>query len=276
MPKPPPIVVIGPPAGWGQLDLRSLWDYRELLYLLAWRDVTVRYKQTLLGVTWALLQPLLMMAVFSLFFGRLGRLPADGQPYPLFVLTGLLPWQLFAHALGEATNSLLINERLLTKVYFPRLILPLSATLAALADFVAGFPLLVAFALFYDVSPGWRLLFVPGFVILTMLAALAAGLWLSALNVSYRDVRYTLTFIVQLWLFITPVVYPAALVPISWRGVYALNPMVGITEGFRWALLGTTGFDLRLLPSSLTTLGLVLLGGLVYFRRMERSFGDVV
>ncbi len=229
---------IEPGKGWISLGLKDLWQYRELLFFLAWRDIKVRYKQTALGAAWAVIQPLFTMLVFTLFFGRLAKVPSDGIPYPLFSYTALLPWQLFAYALTESSNSVVANERLITKVYFPRLVVPLASILAGLVDFVIAFTLVIGMMIWYGVRPTWAVLTLPFFVIFTMATALGVGLWLSALNVQYRDVRYTLTFIVQFWLIASPVAYSSTLVPARWRPFYGLNPMAGVIEGFRWALLG--------------------------------------
>jgi lipopolysaccharide transport system permease protein len=267
---------IEPSKGWISLGLRELWQYRELLFFLAWRDIKVRYKQTAIGATWAVIQPLFTMLVFTLFFGRLAKVPSDGIPYPLFSYTALLPWQLFAFALTESSNSVVANERLITKVYFPRLVIPIASILAGLVDFVIAFTLVIGMMVWYGVRPTWAVLTLPLFVILTMATAFAVGLWLSALNVQYRDVRYTLTFIVQLWLFASPVAYSSTLVPVRWRPYYGLNPMAGVIEGFRWALLGKAQAPGMMLWVSLVVVALVLVGGLYYYRRMERTFADVV
>src|SRR5262245_18184476 len=229
---------IEPPTSWPSIDWPELWQYRELLYFLTWRDIKVRYKQTVLGAAWAVIQPLFLMVVFSLFFGRLAGVPSDGLPYPLFTFCGLLPWQLFAHALSESSNSLVGSQNLVTKVYFPRLVVPISAVLGGLIDFAIALVILLVMLFFYGIVPGWQIVTLPGFILLAVLAALGVGLWLAALNVQYRDVRYTITFLVQFWLFATPVAYPSSIVPEKWRALYGLNPMVGVVDGFRWALLG--------------------------------------
>jgi len=267
---------IEPPKGWVRLNLRELWSYRELLLFLVWRDVKVRYKQTILGAAWAILQPFLTMVVFSIFFGWLGKLPSDDLPYPVFTFTGLLPWQLFAYALSESGNSLINNQRLITKVYFPRLLVPLAAVLAGLVDFAVAFVVLLGMALFYGIVPGMRILILPLLLLLALAAALAAGLWLSALNVMYRDIRYVIPFLTQFWLFITPIAYPSSLLPMWMRPFYALNPMVGVVEGFRWAILGADA-SIGLL-TLVSALAVVVLGvsGLYYFRRMEANFTDVI
>src|ERR1700754_2991336 len=233
-----PTLLITPPNRWIPLQLSELWEYRELLYFLVWRDIKVRYKQTALGAAWAVMQPLFMMLVFSLFFGRLAKLPSDGIPYPVFTFCALIPWQLFANALTESSNSLVGNQNLITKVYFPRLVVPISAVLGGLVDFAIAFVILLGMMLYHGIVQGWAIVTLPGFILLAMLTALGVGLWLSALNVQYRDVRYTINFLVQFWLFATPVAYPSSLIPAKWRVLYGLNPMAGVVEGFRWALLG--------------------------------------
>jgi len=268
--------VLEPSRGWARLNLGDLWRYLELLFFLVWRDVKSRYKQTSLGVAWAILQPVLLMAVFSVFFGRLAGVPSDGAPYPVFTYAALLPWQLFSHGLNESGNSLVTDRDLLTKVYFPRLVIPVAAVAAGLVDFVLAFVVLLGLMAFYGIAPTGAMLLLPLFVILAAAAALAAGLWLSALNVRYRDVRYTLPFLTQFWLFATPIAYPMSIVPEAWRPLYGLNPMVGVVEGFRWALLGTgDGVGPATAVSAIATLAL-LVGGLFFFRRMERTFADVV
>ena len=268
--------VIEPTPGWAPLRLGELWAYRELLYFLVWRDLKSRYKQTSLGVAWAVLQPLLTMVVFSVFFGRLAGVPSEGVPYPVFTYTALLPWQLFSYALTESGNSLVTNRDLLTKVWFPRLLIPVSTVLAGLADFALAFIVLLGMMAYFGIVPTAAVIFLPAFVALACLTALAAGLWLAALNVQYRDVRYTLPFLTQFWLIATPIAYPASLVPDAWRPLYGLNPMVGVVEGFRWAMLGRgEALDPSVLVSVLVVL-LLLTGGLFYFRRMERTFADII
>jgi lipopolysaccharide transport system permease protein len=258
------------------LELSELWEYRELLYFLVWRDIKVRYKQTALGAAWAVMQPLFMMLVFSLFFGRLAKVPSDGIPYPVFTFCALIPWQLFANALTESSNSLIGNQNLITKVYFARLVIPIAAVLSGLVDFLIAFGILIGMMLFYGIVPGAAILALPGFILLAVLTALAVGLWLSALNVQYRDVRYTMNFLVQFWLFATPVAYPSSIVPESWRALYGLNPMAGVVEGFRWALLGKSSPPSALLFVSTAVVVVLLVGGLYYFRRMEQEFADIV
>jgi lipopolysaccharide transport system permease protein len=262
--------------GWISLHLGELWSYRELLFFLVWRNVKVRYKQTALGVAWAVLQPLVTMVVFSVFFGRLVGVPSDGLPYPVFTYTALLPWQLFAQALTESSNSLVSSQHLITKVYFPRLVIPLSAVLSGLVDFCFSFFVLLGLLLFYGIAVTLNIVALPVLVLLTLATALSVGLWLSALGVQYRDVRYIVPFLTQSWLFITPIAYSSSLVPERWRGVYGLNPMTGVVEGFRWALLGQTGGTVTLVAVSSVAVALLLIGGLIYFRRAERVFADVV
>jgi lipopolysaccharide transport system permease protein len=271
-----PTLRIDPPSGWASMNFRELWDYRELLYFLIWRDVKVRYKQTVLGAAWAIIQPFFMMVVFSLFFGRLARMPSDGIPYPVFAFCALLPWQLFAHALTESSNSIVANERLITKVYFPRLIVPIAAVLSGLIDFCIAFIILLVMMAYYGIVPGWAIITLPGLILFAIITALAVGLWLSALNVQYRDVRYTINFLMQVWLFATPVAYSSSIVPERWRALYGLNPMAGVVEGFRWALLGKTEPPGALLWVSVAVVILLLAGGLFYFRRMEQQFADIV
>jgi len=257
-------------------QLRYLWQYRELLYFLAWRDFKVRYKQTVLGAAWAIIQPFFTMVVFSVFFGYLAKMPSDGIPYPVFAYSALLPWSLFAHALTESSNSLVNNRGLITKVYFPRLIIPIAPLFVGLVDFGIAFVVLIGMILYYGLMPGLAILMTPLFVLLALGTALAVGIWLSALNVEYRDVRYTIPFLTQLWLFATPVAYPSSLLPEPWRSIYGLNPMAGVVEGFRWALLGQTTAPGPLIAVSVVAVLLLLAGGLWYFNRMEETFADVV
>lgn len=271
-----PVVILTPSRGFVRLNLRDVWAYRELLFFLVWRDVKVRYKQTALGAAWAILQPLMTMVVFSVFFGRLANMPSDGIPYPVFAFTALLPWQLFAYALSESGNSLVSSQNLITKVYFPRLVIPIAAVLGGLVDFGIAFVVLLGLLWYYGVVPTAAVGLLPLFVLLAVFTALAAGLWLSALNVMYRDVRYTIPFLTQLWMFATPVAYPSSLVPERWRALYGLNPMAGVVEAFRWALLGKAQPPGALLIVSVVVVIALLVGGLVYFRRMETTFADVV
>ena len=271
-----PVSFIRPAESWASIGLKELWEYRELLYFLTWRDIKVRYKQTALGAAWAVIQPIFMMLVFSLFFGKLGKIPSDGIPYPIFTFCALLPWQLFAHALTESSNSLVSNQNLITKVYFPRLVVPISAVLGGLMDFAIAFVILLGMMVWYGIVPSWAIVTLPGFLLLAIMTALAVGLWLSALNVQYRDVRYTINFLVQFWMFATPIAYSSSLVPERWRPFYGLNPMAGVVEGFRWALLGKANPNGALLAVSVAVVVLLLIGGLYYFRRMEQEFADVV
>jgi lipopolysaccharide transport system permease protein len=262
--------------GWVAIDFAELWRYRELLVFQAIRDIRVRYKQTVLGAAWAILQPVMTMVVFSIFFGKLAGVPSDGIPYPLFAFCALLPWQLFAYALTYSSNSLVDNANVLTKVYFPRLILPLAAVIAGLVDFAIAFVVLVGMMTYYGMLPGWSVITLPLFTMLALAAALSVGLWLSALNVKYRDIRYTIPFLAQLWLFASPVAYSSSLVPEKWQAVYGINPMVGVIEGFRWALLGKSAPPGPMLIVSVVMTAVLLTGGLFYFRRMEKSFADIV
>jgi lipopolysaccharide transport system permease protein len=275
-PEPLPSLLIEPPAGWASLGLKELWEYRELLFFLTWRDIKVRYKQTALGAAWAVIQPVFMMVVFSLFFGKLGGIPSDGLPYPVFVFCALLPWQLFAFALSESSNSLVSNQNLITKVYFPRLVVPISAVLGGLIDFCIAFVILLGMMAYFGIVPGAAVLALPLFVLLAVATALGVGLWLSALNVQYRDVRYTIGFLTQFWLFATPVAYPSSIIPGRWRWLYGLNPMAGVVEGFRWALLGKAEAPGPLLAVSVGVVVLIFVSGLYYFRRMEETFADRV
>lgn len=270
-----PVHHIAPARGWVPVRLAELWEFRELLYSLAWREVRVRYKQTVLGVGWAALQPLLTMVVFSIFLGRLARIQTDGIPYPAFAFCALLPWQLFAFSLTESSNSVVANQRLLTKVYFPRLLLPLAPVVVGLVDFAVSFVVLLGIMAYYGMTPGIAALTIPLWALFAVMTAVAVSLWLSALNVRYRDIRYTLPFITQLWLFLSPVAYPTSLVPETWRWLYALNPMVGVVDGFRWALVGGAWPETTLVVSVSVVL-ILLVSGAFYFRRTERTFADLV
>jgi len=270
------VTVIAPSKGWVSLKLGEIWQYRELLYFLVWRDVKVRYKQTALGVAWAVLQPLLTMLVFSLFFGRLAKVPSDGIPYPIFSFAALVPWTFFATGLTLSSNSLVGSANLVQKVYFPRLIIPVATVLSGLVDFAIAMLMLVVLMTWYHVTPTWNVVWLPAFIVLALAASLAVGLWLSALNVAYRDVRFLVPFIAQLWMYATPVAYPSSLLHEPWRTVFGLNPMAGVVEGFRWAILGVnTQPGPMIFASTAATLAL-LVSGAAYFRRMERSFADIV
>lgn len=254
----------------------EVWAYRELLYFFVWRELKVRYKQTALGVAWALIQPIMTMIVFSVIFGRLAQLPSNGLPYPVFAYCALLPWQLFAFALNESSNSVVVHQRLLTKVYFPRLLLPIAGVCVGLADFAISFVVLIGLMWYYRIAPTLWIWTIPLWTLLAVLTALSVGLWLSALNVRYRDVRYAVPFLAQLWLYATPVAYAASLVPAQWRPFYALNPMVGVVEGFRWALIGGAAAPGLTTAISIGAVCVLLVGGVVYFRRTERTFADVI
>ena len=316
------LLTIRPSRGWASLNLRDLWLYRELVYFLTWRDLKVRYKQTLLGASWAILQPFLTMVVFSIIFGKLAKLPSDNIPYPIFTYTALLPWGLFVYALNNASRSLVANSHMITKVYFPRLVLPLSSILAGLVDFAIAFVVLIGLMVYYGYAPvttpqatepptpivafaaptptasadttavvatntnastqPYRfaltpaVLTLPLFLLLAIVTALGVALWLSALNVMYRDVGHAIPFLTQIWLFITPIVYSSRIVPPEWQMIYALNPMAGVVNGFRWALLGTQPFPGPLLAVSAGISVLILVSGLFYFRRMEKTFADMI
>lgn len=271
-----PLVIIEPVKGWVALELKSLWEFRELIYFLIWRDVKVRYKQTVLGAAWAILQPFLTMIVFSVFFGSLAGIPSDGIPYPIFTFAALLPWQFFSNSISQSGNSLIANQQLITKVYFPRLIIPISAVFAGIVDFLIAFLVLLGMMLYYSIIPSFEILTLPLFVLLTIITAQGVSLWLAALNVQYRDVRYTIPFLTQFWLFATPIAYPVSIIPEQWRMLYGLNPMVGVVEGFRWALLGKGDSPDSIIIISIIIALLILFGGLIYFKRIENTFADVV
>ncbi|MGI9189293.1 MAG: ABC transporter permease [Longimicrobiaceae bacterium] len=279
---PPPspglesITVIRPSQGWRSLDLRELWEYRELLAFLVWRDIKVRYKQTVLGASWAVIQPFFTMVVFSLFFGRLAKVPSDGIPYPIFSFAALVPWTFFANGVSKATASLVSSQNMLKKVYLPRLALPLAAVLGGIVDFGIAFVVLLGMMLFYGFTPGVEAGWTVPLLLLAFLTAVGAGLWFSALNVKYRDVGLAIGFLVQLWLFATPIAYPSTLLPEPWRTLYGLNPMVGVVEGFRWALLGVETRPGPIILVSLLAALLLLVSGAFYFRRVERTFADIV
>jgi len=282
--QPTKRLVIRPSTGWRSINLAELWRYRELLWFLALRDIQVRYKQTALGIAWAVLQPLATMFVFTIFFGNLGglaeRVPSTtgGQPIPYAVYTfaALLPWQLFAFALTSSANSLVASRGLITKVYFPRLIVPMAPLICGLVDFSVSLVVLLLLMLGFGVVPGWQIVLLPFFVLFALATALGVGLWLSALNAIYRDIHHTLPFLTQFWLFVTPVAYPSSIVPLEWRGLLGLNPMAGVVDGFRWVLLGADPPSLALLLTSLASVTVLLISGAFYFRRMERTFADLV
>jgi lipopolysaccharide transport system permease protein len=267
---------IQPSTGWVSLHLRELWAYRELLYFLVWRDIKVRYKQTVLGAGWAIIQPVFTMLVFSLFFGKLARVPSDGVPYPLFSYAALVPWTFFAQGLTQSSDSLVGSSNLIKKIYFPRLVIPLGTVCAGMVDFALAFSVLVVLSLSYGIRPTLNILWLPLFVVLALVTALGVGLWLSAFNVKYRDVKYVVPFFTQIWMFATPIAYPSSLLSGKWRIVYGLNPMAGVVEAFRWALLGTKPAPTAMICISWMAAILILVAGAYYFRRMERSFADVV
>jgi lipopolysaccharide transport system permease protein len=271
-----PRTVIQATDGWRALHLGDLWRSHEIVYFLAWRDVKVRYKQTVLGVVWAVLQPLVGMAVFTVLFGRLARLPSDGVPYWLFAYVGLLPWLYFANAVTKLSVSIVANTDLISKVYFPRLAIPLAGVAIGLIDLAVGLVLLAALLLFHGATPVIGVLLLPVLVAFATVAALSVGLWLAALDVHYRDIRHVIPFLLQVWMFATPVVYPTTLVPERYRVFYGLNPMVGVVDGFRWALLGNTPLPIASIGVSGAAVALLLVTGLFYFRRMERTFADVI
>jgi lipopolysaccharide transport system permease protein len=269
-------MVIRPSNGWSFPDFREIWKYRELLYFFVWRDIKIRYKQTVLGALWAVIQPFFTMVVFSIFFGKLAGVPSEGIPYPIFVYCALVPWNYFASALTKSSNSMVVYRNIITKVYFPRVIIPIASVLSGLLDFTIAFSVLIAMMLFYKIVPTISVLFVPILILLVMATAIGVGLWLSALNVIYRDVRYAIPFGLQFWMFATPIVYSRSLVPEAWGHLYGINPMVSVIEGFRWALLGRGSLLGSTVMISAFTILLILITGFFYFQRMERIFVDVV
>jgi lipopolysaccharide transport system permease protein len=271
-----PLLVIEPTKGWVNLQLRELWAYRELLYFLAWRDVKLRYKQTVLGAAWAIIQPFFTMVVFSLFFGNLANIPSDNIPYPLFSFAALVPWTFFANGLAQSANSLVGGANILKKVYFPRLTVPIASVLAGVVDFLIAFVVLLGMMLYFGRVPTLNVLWLPYLLVLALVTSLGVGLWLSAMNVQFRDIRYVIPFLTQLWMFSTPIAYPSSLIPEAWRTLYALNPMVGVVEGFRWALLGTDTAPGPMIIVSSVVAVVLLVSGAFYFRRMEKTFADVV
>jgi lipopolysaccharide transport system permease protein len=271
-----PTVVIEPRRGLFHLDLAAIWEYRELLYFMVWRDIKIRYKQTAIGVGWAVLQPFVQMVIFTVIFGKFARIPSDDFPYPIFAYSALLPWNYFASALQRCITSVVGDASLISKVYFPRLILPIAGTVSGIIDFLVSFILLIGMMIWYQIPVSWLLIALPLFLIVAQLTALAVGLWFSALNVRYRDVGYAVPFIIQIWLFLSPVVYSVNLIPEKWRLLYGLNPMVGVIEGFRWALLGKASPDFSMMAVCAVVVSAILFGGLVFFRKMEQTFADVV
>jgi lipopolysaccharide transport system permease protein len=268
--------IIEPPKGWAALQLSEVWKFRELLLFLTWRDIKVRYKQTALGAAWAILQPVLTMIVFSIIFGGLAKLPSNGIPYPIFTFTALLPWQLFAFALTQSSNSLVGSQNLISKVYFPRLVVPFSSVLAGVVDFGIAFIVLIAMMIYFGIEVTSTVLLLPVFLILALTSALAIGLWLSALNVKYRDIRYVIPFLTQFWMYATPIAYSSSLIPEKWHWLYSLNPMTGVVEGFRFAILGKSSLDVLSLCISAGMVIALLIAGLYYFKRMESSFADIL
>lgn len=270
------VLRIEPSKGWVSLKLHELWAYRELLYFLTWRDIKVRYKQTALGAAWAIIQPVFTMVVFSLFFGKLGKMPSDEIPYPIFCYAALVPWMFFANGLSQSSNSLVGSSNLIKKVYFPRLAIPIATVLSEVVDFTLAFLVLIGMMLYYGVVPTANVFYLPLFLLLALVTSLGVGLWLSAMNVQFRDVRYVVPFITQFWMFATPIAYPSSLLSEPWRTIYGINPMAGVVEGFRWALLGTNTAPGPIVAVSSLTAIIVLVGGAFYFRRMEKTFADVV
>ena len=262
--------------GWAWPKLRELWEFRELVYFFAWRDIKVRYKQTVMGVLWAIIQPFLTMVIFSLFFGRLANVPSDGVPYPVFSYTGLVPWTFFANALSQASNSLVVNANMVKKIYFPRLALPIATVLAGVIDFVLAFIVLLGIMFYYHMVPTINVIWLPFFSLLALVTSIGVSLWLSAMNVQFRDVRYTIPFLTQTWLFLTPIAYPSSSIPQPWQTLYGLNPMAGVVDGFRWALLGTSAPPGAMTAVSTVVALVLLVTGAFYFRRMEQSFADVL
>ncbi len=271
-----PFIRIEASSGWVSLKLKELWEYRELLYFLTWRDIKVRYKQTALGALWAIIQPFLTMVVFSLFFGNLAKVPSDGVPYPIFSFAALVPWTFFSNGLTQSSNSLVGSSNLIKKVYFPRLTIPIATVFSGVVDFLLAFAVLIAMMLYYGIIPSRNALWLPAFLLLALATSLGVGLWLSAMNVKFRDVRFVVPFITQFWLFATPIAYPSSLLSEPWRTLYGLNPMVGVVEGFRWALLGTNTIPGKSIIMSSVAALVLLVSGAFYFRRMEKTFADVV
>jgi lipopolysaccharide transport system permease protein len=271
-----PVIRIEPSQGWISLKLHELWEYRELLYFLAWRDIKVRYKQTVLGAAWAIIQPFFTMVVFSIFFGRLAGIPSDGVPYPIFSYAALVPWTFFANSLNQSSSSLVMSANLIQKVYFPRLAVPIAAVLSGAVDFVLAFLVLLGMMLYYDLLPTLNALWLPAFFVLALVTSLGVGLWFSAMNVRFRDIHYAVPFLIQFWMFATPIAYPSSLLSEPWRTLYGLNPMVGVVEGFRWGLLGTNTAPGTIIALSSLMAVAILVGGAFYFRRVEKTFADIV
>jgi lipopolysaccharide transport system permease protein len=270
------IVVIRPSKGFSKLDLVALWEFRELFYFLVWRDVKIRYKQTVIGAAWAIVQPVMSMVVFTVIFGNFAKIPSDGLPYAIFSYTALLPWNYFSQAIARSGNSLVGDANLIRKVYFPRLIIPLAAVSSPLVDFFVSFLVLLAMLVWFGIAPGWGVLVLPLFLVLAFMTALAVGLWLSPLNARYRDISYAIPFLIQLWMYASPVVYSVSMVPEKWRPIFSLNPLAGVIEGFRWALLGKGDPAIGAIMISACVVLMLLLGGMFFFKRMERYFADVL
>jgi len=273
--EPLSVLRIEPSRGWVAIKLHELWEYRELLYFLAWRDIKVRYKQTVLGATWAIIQPFFTMIVFSLFFGRLAKIPSDGIPYPLFSYAALVPWTFFANGISQSSNSLVGGANLIKKVYFPRLVMPISGVISGVIDFVLAFIVLLGMMLYYNVFPSLNIIWLPLLFLLSFITSLGVGFWFSAMNVQFRDVRYAVPFLTQFWLFATPIAYPSSLLSEPWRTLYGINPMVGVVEGFRWALLSTDTAPGPIIVVSTLVALVIMISGAYYFRRMEKTFADV-
>ena len=270
------VIRVEPTTGWISLKLKEVWDYRELLYFLIWRDIKVRYKQTVLGAAWAIIQPFFTMIVFTVVFGKIAKIPSDGIPYPIFSYAALVPWTLFASGLGRASNSMVGSSNLIKKVYFPRLCIPIASILAGLVDFILSFMMLIGMMFYFGIVPSMNVIWLPLLLLLALTTSLGVSLWFSAMNVRFRDVGFIVPFLTQIWLFATPIVYPSSLLPEPWRTIYGVNPMAGVVEGFRWALLSTdTAPQPIIIVSSLVAFS-ILIGGLIYFRRMEKTFADIV
>ena len=270
------IAFLRPSSGWVSLNLRELWEYRELLYFLTWRDIKIRYKQTALGAVWAIIQPFMTMVVFSLFFGHLAKIPSDGIPYPIFSFAALVPWTFFANGLQQSANSLVGSANLVKKVYFPRLIIPIATTLSGAVDFVVAFTVLLGMMCYYGLTPTINIVWLPLFFFLALVTSLGVSLWLAAMNAQFRDIRFAVPFLAQFWMFCTPIAYPSSLLPEPWRTVYGINPMAGVVEGFRWALLGSDTAPGPIIALSSFVALVLFIGGAFYFRRLERTFADIV
>lgn len=275
MPEKVPVIVIRPSKGWIPINLHELWEFKDLLYFFIWRDVKVRYKQTVLGFTWAIIQPFFTMVIFTLFFGNLAKLPTDGVPYPIFAYAALIPWTLFSESITRSTNSMVTNSNIIKKVYFPRLVLPISSIISPLVDFVIAFAVLILMMAYYGITPTFNVIWLPAFLLLALATSLGIGLWTSALNAKYRDIQYAVPFVVQIWMFASPVVYAASMIPEQYRFLYGLNPMTGVIEGFRWSLLGTNAPGTMIIGSVIVST-VVLISGAIYFKRTERTFADEV